>query len=55
MNRTTLKHIIKEGFLMATAEQQKQLQAILQQIDQMNGEEIDISIYNQVLNILRNK
>ena len=54
MNRTTLKHIIKEGFLMATAEQQKQLQAVLQQIDQM-GEEIDISFYNQVLNILRNK
>jgi hypothetical protein len=54
MNRTTLKHIIKEGFLMATAEQQKQLQAVLQQIDQMD-EEIDISIYNQVLNILRNK
>ena len=54
MKRSTVEHIIKEGFLMATADQQRKLQAVLQQIGQM-GEEIDESVYNQVLNILRNK
>ena len=54
MKRSTVEHIIKEGFLMATAEKQKQLQAILQQIGQMD-DEIDDLVYNQVLNILHNK
>ena len=43
---------IKEGFLVSTAEKQRQLQAMLQQVEQM-GEEIDESQYSRVLDIIR--
>jgi len=43
---------IKEGFLMSTAEKQRQLQAMLQQVEQM-GEEIDEAQYARVIEILR--
>jgi hypothetical protein len=38
--------------LVATAEKQRQLQAMLQQVEQM-GEEIDEAQYSRVLDIIR--
>ena len=51
MKRQFVARVIKDGFLMASADKKRALQAELQQLEQM-GEEVPEEEYQKVLAIL---
>ena len=54
MKKVMIERMIKEGFLMGTAEKKRALQAELQQLEQM-GEEVPDEMYNKILGILNTR
>ena len=51
VKKTMVERMIKEGFLMGTAEKKRALQAELQQLEQM-GEEVPDEMYHKIINLL---
>ena len=54
MKKTVVERMIKEGYLFATAEKQRALQAELQQLEQM-GEEVPDETYQKILGIISSR